>query len=314
MTTDVTTARPFPNRLGIHALVWTGSWDTDELDRAMGRSAELGYDIIEIPRFDPTKVDARWFRSRLDAHGLDVVITSALAWDADISSADAAVAKRGETMLLEIVDVTADLGALLLGGILFSALGKYPSGPTAAGRDNVVAALTKAGERASAAGLPVALELVNRYESNVLNTVAQGMSMLDDVGSEALSLHLDTYHMNIEETDTAAAIRLAGDRLGYFHVGDSHRGYAGTGQIDFDPIFTALVDIGYQGAITFESFSSEVLDEGLSNDIAIWRNTWRDSAAVASHAYAFLTERMSAAHARHAMLTGAQVDRPRQTT
>lgn len=308
MGANTTPARAFDNRLGIHALVWSGSWDTDELDRAMGASAELGYDLIEIPRFDPAKVDAKWFRSRLDAHGLDVVITSALAWDADISSADPAIARRGEQMLLGMIDVTSDLGALLLGGILFSALGKYPSGPTAAGRANVVASLAKAGERARSAGLPVALELVNRYESNVLNTVAQGLRMLEDAGSDAISLHLDTYHMNIEETNTADAIRLAGDKLGYFHVGDSHRGYAGTGQIDFDPIFTALVDIGYTGAVTFESFSSEVLDEGLSNDIAIWRNTWTDSRAVAAHAYDFMVERFAAAHARRAMLEGRQID------
>lgn len=308
MTTTEKSVRAFRNPLGIHALVWTGSWDTDELDRAMGASAELGYELIEIPRFDPTKVDPGWFRSRLDAHGLEVIITSALAWDADISSADADIARRGEAMLLEMIDVSADLGSLLLGGILYSALGKYPAGPTARGREHAVASLAKAGEKAKTAGLPIALELVNRYESNVLNTVAQGLSMLEDVGSDALTLHLDTYHMNIEEINSADAIRLAGDRLGYFHVGESHRGYAGTGQIDFDPIFTALVDIGYTGAVTFESFSSEVLDDGLSNDIAIWRNTWTDSRAVAAHAYDFMIERLGTAHSRSAMLEGRQVD------
>jgi len=270
--------RLFKNTLGIHALVWTGSWAEDELDRAMALSAEIGYEVIEIPRFDPTKVNADWFRKRLDAHGLDVVIS-----------------------------VSRDLDARLLGGILFSALGKYPSGPTAKGREHAIASLRKAADKAESLGLPMALELVNRYESNLINTTEQGLAVLNEVGSSHLGLHLDTYHMNIEEANTADAIRQAGDRLGYFHVGDSHRGYAGTGQIDFAPIFSALIDIDYQGMITFESFSSEVLDEGLSNDIAIWRNTWSDSEPLARHAYDFMIEHLNSAERRHRTQTGQAI-------
>lgn len=300
-------SRLFKNPLGIHALVWTGSWAEDELDRAMALSAEIGYEVIEIPRFDPSKVNADWFRKRLDAHGLDVVITSALAWDADISSSDPAIAAKGETMLLDMISVSRDLDARLLGGILFSALGKYPSGPTAKGREHAIASLRKAADKAESLGLPMALELVNRYESNLINTTEQGLAVLNEVGSNHLGLHLDTYHMNIEEANTADAIRQAGDRLGYFHVGDSHRGYAGTGQIDFAPIFSALIDIGYQGMITFESFSSEVLDEGLSNDIAIWRNTWSDSEPLARHAYDFMIEHLNSAERRHRTQTGQAI-------
>ena len=299
--------RLFKNQLGIHALVWTGSWAEDELDRAMAMSAEIGYEVIEIPRFDPTKVNADWFRKRLDAHGLDVVITSALAWDADISSSDPAIAAKGETMLLDMISVSRDLDARLLGGILFSALGKYPSGPTAKGREHAIASLRKAADKAESLNLPMALELVNRYESNLINTTEQGLAVLNEVGSNHLGLHLDTYHMNIEEANTADAIRQAGDRLGYFHVGDSHRGYAGTGQIDFAPIFSALIDIDYQGMITFESFSSEVLDEGLSNDIAIWRNTWSDSEPLARHAYDFMIEHLNSAERRHRTQTGQAI-------
>ena len=96
-------------------------------------------------------------------------------------------------------------------------------------------------------------------------------------GSESVRLHLDTFHMNIEEANPAAAIRLAGDKIGYFHIGESNRGYLGDGVIDFDRTFDALLDIGYARDITFESFSSAVVDEGLSLACAIWRDTWTEN-------------------------------------
>ena len=113
-------------------------------------------------------------------------------------------------------------------------------------------------------------------------------------------LHLDTFHMNIEEPDPAMAIRHAGDRLGYFHVGESHRGYLGTGTIDFPAIFEALVDIGYRDTITFESFSSDVVDRDLSITCGIWRSTWidNDNMLLAKHARGFVESRLIEARRR----------------
>ena len=108
-------------------------------------------------------------------------------------------------------------------------------------------------------------------------------------------LHLDTFHMHIEEADPVQAIRLAGNRLGYFHVGESNRGYLGAGTIKFEPIFDALVETGYDDFITFELFSSEVVDKDLSITCGIWRNTWTDNVDVARHAKAFIESRMAEA-------------------
>ena len=106
--------------------------------------------------------------------------------------------------------------------------------------------------------------------------------------------------MNIEEANPAAAIRLAGDKIGYFHIGESNRGYLGDGVIDFDRIFDALLDIGYDRDITFESFSSAVVDEGLSLACAIWRDTWTDNMPLAKHAKAFIELKMEEAVRRRA--------------
>jgi D-psicose/D-tagatose/L-ribulose 3-epimerase len=111
---------------------------------------------------------------------------------------------------------------------------------------------------------------------------------------------LDTYHMNIEEDDLVAPVRDVGERLGYVHIGENHRGYLGSGHIDFAAFFGALVDIDYRGPLTFESFSSAVVAPGLSNDLAIWRNLWDDGADLANHARRFIDDGMRAARQRHA--------------
>src|SRR5438552_1156958 len=111
---------------------------------------------------------------------------------------------------------------------------------------------------------------------------------------------LDTFHMNIEEANPAAAIRLAGNKLGYFHIGESNRGYLGDGVIDFDLIFDALLDINYQRDIVFESFSGAVVDEGLSLACAIWRDTWTDNQPLAEHAKQFIELKYAEAQRRHA--------------
>jgi D-psicose/D-tagatose/L-ribulose 3-epimerase len=94
--------------------------------------------------------------------------------------------------------------------------------------------------------------------------------------------------MNVEEANPAAAIRLAGDKIGYFHIGESNRGYLGDGVVNFDLAFDALLDIGYGHDITFESFSGAIVDQSLSVACAIWRDTWTDNMPLAKHAKAFI--------------------------
>ena len=160
--------------------------------------------------------------------------------------------------------------------------------PTETGRKHSIEAIAKTGDIARSAGVDLVLEIVNRFETNLLNTTAQGLDFIAATGSDHVRLHLDTFHMNIEEANPAAAIRLAGDKIGYFHIGESNRGYLGDGVIDFDRIFDALADIGYAGDITFESFSSAVVDESLSLACAIWRDTWTDNMPLARHAKSFI--------------------------
>lgn len=201
-------------KLGIHAFVWTGGSRPEDLEGAIEKSSRLGYHLIEFPRLDPKQFDIDWLARRLREFNLQVAVTMGLPADSDISGEDNAAVARGERILEQAVAVTRDLGGTKLGGILFSAHGKYYSAPTAKGWDNSVAVMTRISEKAKAGGVTINLEVVDQFESNLLNTAAQGMQFIRDAEVDNIFLHLDTFHMNIEEADPAQAILLAGDRLG----------------------------------------------------------------------------------------------------
>ncbi|MEZ5670615.1 MAG: sugar phosphate isomerase/epimerase [Alphaproteobacteria bacterium] len=276
------------NKFGVHALVWVGGWSEAESERAIAGTAELGYDLIEIPLLNPAKVDAARTRRQLEAHGLTATCSLGLAPDTDISGEDDAAVARGEALLNDALAVTRDIGAKYMGGVIYSALGKYNRPPTAKGRANCAGVLNRLAAKAKASGITLGLEAVNRYETNLLNTLAQAGEFIDEIGADNVVVHADTYHMNIEDGNLAKAVRDCGAKVGYVHIGESHRGYLGTGTIDFTAVFRALHEIGYGGSIVFESFSSAVVDPQLSTALAVWRNLWSDSRDLAAKAKAFM--------------------------
>lgn len=287
-------------RLGIHSFVWTGGQTQEGLEMALEKSAEHGYRTIEFAYLRPEKFDLDRLAKKAQSVDVEIGVTMGLPLDKDVSSEDKDAVKRGEAMLADAVKAVRDIGGTKLGGILYSAHTKYNRQPTGDGWKNSVEAIAKTGEIAKAAKVDLVLEVVNRFETNLLNTTAQGLKFLDDTGSDHVRLHLDTFHMNIEEADPAAAIRLAGDRIGYFHIGESNRGYLGDGTINFDRIFDALVDIGYARDLVFESFSTTIVDEGLSLACAIWRDTWTKNDPLAAHAKQFIELKYAEAKRRHA--------------
>jgi D-psicose/D-tagatose/L-ribulose 3-epimerase len=278
------------NPLGVHALVWVGGWSEADARRAMAATAAAGFDLLEIPVLEPATVDAGLTRKLLDEYGLKAACSLGLSFDADVSSPDPDVARRGRDLLAAALGVARDVGASHLTGVLYSALGKYPEPATPQGRAHCVESLAWLAERAAQDGITLGVEVVNRYESNLLNTAEQALALLDEVGAPNLVVHLDTYHMNIEEQDFATPVQRCGSRLGYVHVGESNRGYLGTGTIDFEQFFTALRGIGYQGIVTFESFSSAVVSPTLSNTLAVWRNLWDDGEDLARAARRFMLD------------------------
>jgi D-psicose/D-tagatose/L-ribulose 3-epimerase len=283
------------NPLGIHAGVWVGDWADDSARYAIESSAQAGYDLIEIPAVDPRSVDLGHTVRLLAENGIDAVVSLALDASTDINTEDRAVSDRGEALLSRTVDFARDIGARYIGGVTYSAMVKYTRPATAASRENSLSVLRRIAAKAQESGISIGVEYVNRYESNLLNTAAQTVRFIRDLAADNVLLHLDTFHANSEELSLAAAVQDAGDRLGYIHASESHRGHLGTGILDFPGLFRQLAHSGYTGPITFESFSSAIHSRSTANTIGIWRDPWTDPAQAARNAHAFLGAHLAAA-------------------
>lgn len=283
------------NSLGIHALVWAGDLAPASARKIIESSKQAGYDLVELSLHAPEVMDIAFTRDLLQEHGMKVGCSRGLSFAADVSSEDPECVRRGIAMLEEGVTLAAELGGNYFGGILYGAMAKYPGPLTAKGRYNATESVKRMADFAVKKGVTLGLEVVNRYESNQLNTALQALEMLDKVNAPNVKVHLDTYHMNIEETDFMKPVLACGDRLGYVHIGESNRGYLGTGTINFPEFFAGLAAINYQGVITFESFSSAVVDDNLSNALSIWRNLWSDGMDLAKHARQFMADGITAA-------------------
>lgn len=280
--------------IGCHGLVWTGDYDRDGIGMAVTRTKEAGFDLIEFPLMDPATFDTAAAREALDENGIVASGSLGLSDATDISSVDPKRVKAGEELLLRAVDVLADLGSTHLCGVIYSAMQKYDQPPTPQGIENSRAVVERVGQHAASAGIRVSVEVTNRYESNVLNTARQARHYVDGLSPD-IGVHLDSYHMNIEESGMFAPILETADQLNYVHIGESHRGYLGTGSVDFDSLFAALHHIGYDGPVVFESFSSSVVSPTLTGALGIWRNLWDDGAELGSHANAYIRGRLTAA-------------------
>jgi D-psicose/D-tagatose/L-ribulose 3-epimerase len=278
--------------------VWVGDTSPRSIEIAASKTVESGYDLLELSLHDLPNLDVSLARAVLQRLGLQVACSRGLAFDADVSSDDLGVVGRGAKLLQESLEVTAGLGGKVLTGALYSAFGKSVRPVSDRGRSNAVAVLRDIAREAAPLGVVLGLEVCNRYETNVVNTARAALELADDIAADNVMVHLDTYHMNIEEDDLVRPLHDVGDRLGYVHVGDNHRGPLGSGHIDFTGFFHALDDIGYRGPITFESFSSAVVAPGLSYDLAIWRNLWTDGEALARQARLFVMAQLEAAAAR----------------
>lgn len=275
---------------GGHALVWSGDWTPAGARKAISGAARAGYDYIEIALLDPWKVDVALTKDLLQEYKLRAHASLGLSAATDVTSADAGIVAKGDALLRKAVDVLHGIGGTELCGVIYCALGKYPGPASVENRANSIAAMRRLADYAADKGININLEVVNRYETNIMNTGIEGLAFLDEVDRPNAYLHLDTYHMNIEEDGMEKSVLAAAERLGFVHIGESHRGYLGTGNVDFDTFFAALKKIDYRGPITFESFSSEVVDPNLSNTLCVWRNLWHDSDDLAKTALAFMKQ------------------------
>ncbi len=268
-------------KFGVHSLVFSDRWDGESAPAICRKAVEIGYDLVEVLMFDPANLDREATRRAIAETGLGLRLGMALGADADISSGDAETARRGEETVALALEIASELGAPAVSGITYAAFNNYSAPQTQGQVEQVAAALSRLDARAGQLGVRLGIEPVNRYESYMVNTLDQAAALVAMAGGRNMFVHMDTFHMNIEEPDIAAAIGRNGPLLGYAHVADSHRGALGTG--NFDPVryFRALAAAGYDGDFTFEGFSSRVLGPDLVGGVRLWHEAWTDSDATA---------------------------------
>lgn len=221
---------------------------------SMEKARAMGYDAVEIHTRDAALLDGDAIEACMKKTGIAVsALATGLAKRIDgltfIDDSDAVRAEAVERVL-KFVDLAARFRSAIIIGSLRGAIPDLANRGACDKRfreciDKVLAA-------AGAKGVDIVLEVINRYENNFLNTVKESLAYIEPIKSDNLKLHLDTFHMNIEETNMADAIRACGKRLGYIHVADNTRLYPGTGSIDFPAVFAALEDVGYQGYVSVE--------------------------------------------------------------
>jgi D-psicose/D-tagatose/L-ribulose 3-epimerase len=241
-------------KLGIHAYAWCSQWSNETLpliDRVKG----LGLDFIEIPLMCLDTFDARAVRGRLRSAGLEACTSTVLLGGTDITSDDPAVRKKGVEYLKACVLATREIGATNFSGVIYSQHVKPAlKRPTDEIWRRSADGLREVALYAQGLGVRVGLEPVNRYETYLVNTCEQALRLRGMIGLPNVGIHLDTYHMNIEEKSFYEATKRAGADLTHYHLCENDRGIPGTGLVDWDGIFKALAEINYRGNAALESF------------------------------------------------------------
>jgi sugar phosphate isomerase/epimerase len=224
-------------------------------EEKLARAAYLGADGVELMSTDPAELDVDSIRASLLQHGLRVAAigSGAVAYVTGLTllHADQAQAERAETRLRRLIDFAAAVGSPLVTiGSFRGRLSSVGSG----GRERLVAILRDAAQYAEVHGVRLAVEPLNRYETDVVLNAEEGLAFVDEVGHAALGLLLDTYHVNIEETSWTKPFQrvMAAGRLWHVHLGDNNRWPPGYGLIDFPAIVTTLHEIGYSDYLSAE--------------------------------------------------------------
>jgi D-psicose/D-tagatose/L-ribulose 3-epimerase len=269
-------------RLGINTFLFTSPFTT-ESTKLFPQFKKWGFETVELAIEDPSHIDPAKVKAALDKNGLACGSACAcLGPDRDLRGTPEQQ-KNALDYMQKVIDQMVILDCPSLIGPVYSAVGRADAVPADEYKQQwktVVRNLKQLCKYAQARGRQVCMEPLNRFETDFINTCDQALQMVADVGSPALKLHLDTFHMNIEEKDQAKAIRKAGKVLGHFHACGSDRGTPGHDHIDWKPIAAALKAVRYQGDVVIESFTTDV--KVIARAAAIWRRIepTRDEIAV----------------------------------
>jgi D-psicose/D-tagatose/L-ribulose 3-epimerase len=258
-------------RIGINTFLFTSPFTTESI-KLFPTFKKWGFETVEIPIESPGHIDPARVKAAADKHGLAIGSVCACMGPGRDFRGTAEEQKTAMDYCMAVVDQAAVMGCPRVIGPIYSVVGKADAvAPDDQKKEFalVVQNLKVLAAYAAKKGVELCIEPLNRFETDFLNTCDKGLQLLKAVGAKNVKLHLDTFHMNIEEKNQAAAIRKAGKLLGHFHACGSDRGTPGNDHIDWKPITKALKDVKYKGDVVIESFTTDV--KVIARAAAIWR-------------------------------------------
>jgi D-psicose/D-tagatose/L-ribulose 3-epimerase len=276
-------------KFGANTFIWESPFSTKEHLYLVEKVKSMGFDLIEAAVEDPKLVELAPLKDALQSNGLGVVMCGAFGPGRNLSSLEASERQAAENYLKWMIEAAAELGSPVVCGPMYSAVGK-PRLEKPEDRQKeyelAVEGLKRMCAFAGDRGVRLAFEPLNRFETDLINIVDQGLDLIEAVGSPYLGFHLDTFHMHLEEKNSAAAMKKAGERIFHFHACENDRGVPGTGQVRWDEIGTSLIETGYKGAVVIESFTPGV--KSIARAVCIWREIAPDQDTLAGEGLAFL--------------------------
>ena len=274
-------------QFGIHSMLFRETFVERDLP-LLDKCKAMGFDAVEIIPFDPENFPARKVRAAAADLGLTINTGYGMPAQYNIISPDPAVRRAGVEFSKRLIDLSNEAGARVFGGMIYCGWG-YLTGKARTADEwkwGVENYREIAGYAQQTSGLILGIEPVNRFESHFINTAADAVKFIEDVGLPNVKVHLDTFHMIREETDFTQAVLAVGDRLGYVHACENQRGIPGTGMVPWPAFFKALKQVGYEGCMTIESFDPDI--EGVAKLCCIWRKLADSPEQLASEGLKFL--------------------------
>lgn len=256
-------------RLGSHSMMFTKAFSEKDLP-LLDKISNMGFNTFEIQLNSPSKIPVQGLKEKLDETGLRPITGVTLTEEQDLLSSDKEVRQTGVEFLKDMSDLARQLGSEVIGGVNYAAWGKF-SGRARTDEEwhRCKESLKEVAQYAQTRDVKIALEPINRFETYFLNTAEDARRLVEEIDEPNVGIHLDTFHMNIEEKNFYDPIITAGDKLYHFHICENDRGVPGTGHVEWEGTFDALNEIGYDETVVVESFVPEI--EEVATQTAIWR-------------------------------------------
>jgi D-psicose/D-tagatose/L-ribulose 3-epimerase len=259
-------------KFGVSTFVWVSPFNTNSFDLVY-KVKGMGYDILEVAVEDKDLIDWKKLKEIVKETELNVTISGAFGATRDISSTDPVIRKEGLNYIIDCIKIAQYMDSPVFTGPVYSAVGKTRYTTEEQKKQErawCIENLLTAGKIAADHNVIIGLEPLNRFETDMVNTVDQALSIVDEVSNPSLKVSLDTFHCNIEEKNIANSIlKIGKERLCHIQANESDRGTPGTGNLDWIGIKDALTAIKYEGAVVIETFGAP--SKELAKAACIWR-------------------------------------------